>query len=89
MEIKIIVPLNEVVMVNEEGVPLHVPPLTDGETLVDVGTYNDYVKPFYNGSEWVESATEEEIAIARPTPKHTLSETDKLWDAVTYLLGVK
>ena len=88
MEIKIIVPRNEVVMVNEDGEPLYVEPLTDGETLVDVGTYNDHVKPHYNGSVWVESATAEEIAIARPVIKKTLSEIDQLWQLVGNLYGL-
>lgn len=88
MVIKIIVPRNEVVFVDEDGAPQYVEPLTDGETLVDVGTYNDHVKPFYNGTEWVESATAEEIAIARPTPKKTLSEIDQLWQLVGNLYGL-
>jgi hypothetical protein len=75
-------------MVSEEGNPLYVEPLTDGETLVDVGTFNDHVKPFHNGTEWVESATAEEIAIARPMVKKVMSESDMLWDAIAIMNGV-
>jgi hypothetical protein len=75
-------------MVSEDGVPLYVEPLTDGEILVDVGTYNDYVKPFHNGTEWVELATVEEIAIARPMVKKVMSESDMLWDAIAIMNGV-
>ena len=62
MEIKVIIPRNEVVLV-EKGKPLYVEPLTKGEKLVEVGTFNDYLKPLYNNAvgDFVESATPEEI----------------------------
>jgi len=49
--------------------------------------WEGYHKPFYNGKEWVESATEEEIAIARPIVKKVVSETEKLWDIIDRLMA--
>jgi hypothetical protein len=61
-EIKVIVPRNEVVLV-DKGKPLYVDPLTKGEKLVKIGKYNDYLKPLYDNSlgDFIESATPEEI----------------------------
>ena len=86
--IKVIVPRHEVVFVLND-IPLYVEPLTEEETLVEVGTFNDYVKPLYDESigDFIESATAEEIEIARPTPKITISETEKLWDVINYLMS--
>lgn len=62
MEIKIIVPRNEVVLVDSNGKPQYgAGPLQVNEKLVDVGRFNDFIKPYYNGTEWVESASQEEI----------------------------
>jgi hypothetical protein len=36
----------------------------------------------------VESATAEEIAIARPMVKKVMSESDMLWDAIAIMNGV-
>lgn len=88
MEIKIIAPRNEVVLVDEHGEPQYVEPIKNGEKLVDVGTFNDHVKPYYNGTEWVESATPEEIAIARPQTPQTPSELEQLKQAVLDLTEI-
>jgi hypothetical protein len=63
MEIKVIIPRNEVVLVDEQNKPLYVEPMIDGEELVEIGTFNDYLKPLYNNvvGDFVESATQEEI----------------------------
>ena len=89
MEIKVIIPRNEVVFV-ANGEPLYVEPLTDGEKIVEVGKYNDFVKPLYDEEVggFIESATAEEIEIARPTPKKVVSEIDQLWQLVGYALGL-
>ena len=89
MEIKVIIPRNEVVLV-DNGNPLYVEPLADGEKLVEVGKYNDYVKPMYDDEigDFIESATVEEIENARPTPKKTTNELDQLWQLVGYALGL-
>jgi len=54
--------------------------LTYIETPCQEGLY----KPKWIGEKWVEGLTEEEIkALSKPNP---LSETDKLWTAVEYIL---
>ena len=89
MDIKVIVPRNEVVLVDESGSPLYVEPLRHIEKLVNIGRFNDFVKPKYDDAlgDFIESATPEEIAIARPTPKKVMSEIDQLWQLVGYALG--
>jgi len=86
MDIKVIVPSNTVVFVDDNGVPQYVKPLLSTERLVEVGKFNDFVKPFHNGTEWVESATPEEIAIARPKPKPVVNELEAIKEVLDLLL---
>ncbi len=82
MEIMIIVPRNEVVVV-ENGIPQYVEGLKKGEKLVEVGKFNHFVKPTYdeNTKDFIESATPEEISAARPTPPpKTITEEEKATD---------
>lgn len=69
-EIKVIVPRNEVVLINSDGNPLFVEPLKENEKIVDVGRFNDFVKPLYDEvlKDFKESAMQEEIAKHRPAP---------------------
>lgn len=69
--VKVIIPRNEVVLIDSEGNSLYFRPLEEGEKLVDVGRFNDFVKPLFNEDlkDFVESATPQEIAAARPTPQ--------------------
>lgn len=41
--------------------------LNKGETLIDAPTPADFIKPRWNGKEWTEGATAEEIAATMPT----------------------
>lgn len=61
-EIKAVVKSNgecDVVHV-KDGKVLHYD-LESGDILVDLGNYNDFIKPKWNGVMWVENATQEEI----------------------------
>lgn len=82
-EIKVMIPRNEVVLIDSGGNPLYVPPLEENEKLVDVGKYNDFIKPIYDekSCDFIESATPEEIAAARPTlTQKTITEEEKATD---------
>lgn len=89
-EMKIIVPRNEVVMIDKEGKPLFVEPLTVGEKLVDIGRFNDHVKPLYDEvlKDFKESATPEEIEIARPTPPPAEPSTEDYLIDLDYRLSL-
>lgn len=73
----------EIIIVDEKNNPIGFRELEENEKLVDVGTYNDHVKPLYDEAtnDFIESATPEEIAAARPnlTPK-TITEEEKATD---------
>lgn len=59
----------EIVMIDEENQPIGFRPLEENERLVEVGRYNDFVKPRYDEElqDFIETATPEEIENARPT----------------------
>lgn len=92
--VKVIIPRNETVVVDKDNNVLCGEALAEGERLVDVGRFNDFVKPLYDEStgDFIESATPEEIAAARPTPPQATQLTDSeriafLEDAINVILG--
>lgn len=88
-EIKIIVPRNEVVMIDKEGKPLFVEALTEGEKFVEVGRFNDHLKPLWDDTtkDFIESATAEEIEAERPTLKKVVTEDEMYKDMVDQLFA--
>ena len=53
---------------------------------IDVPCYGGFYKPKWNGSEWVEGLTELEIDDIRNQP-HVITESEKIWDVLTYLIS--
>ena len=77
-EIKAVVKSNgecDVVHV-KDGKVLHYD-LESGDILVDLGNYNDFIKPKWNGVMWVENATQEEIDELNNQPQEP-TEIEKL-----------
>ncbi|MBB6218172.1 hypothetical protein HNQ80_004312 [Anaerosolibacter carboniphilus] len=68
--------LVEVVNVIDEKVQYYT--LKDGEFLVEDLSFQGMLKPKWNGSVWVESATQEEIDEHNYVPPQPLSEIEQL-----------
>lgn len=61
-EIKVIVSLergNNVVQVVDDVIQYE--ELLEGEILVDLGNYNDFLKPTWDGEKWTEGASQQEL----------------------------
>lgn len=43
--------------------------LQDNEIIVELGNYNDYLKPIWDGAKWIENATQEELDELNNQPK--------------------
>lgn len=89
VNVKVIIPRNEVVLIDIDGIPLFVESLTAEEKLVDVGKFNDFIKPLYDEKlkDFKESATPEEIANAIPAPQPNPNLTgQQLTDIIKFAL---
>ncbi len=51
---------SRVVLVKDAKI-IETEPLQDNEILVPLGDYNNFIKPVWDGTQWIESATQEEI----------------------------
>jgi hypothetical protein len=53
---------------------------------IDIPCEGGFYKPKWNGSEWVEGLTEEEIEEVKRQP-HAVTESEMIWDVLSYLLS--
>lgn len=77
-EIKVVIKASgecEVVHVENEKVIGY--ELKEGDVVVDLGNYNDFLKPKWNGNSWIEGVTQEELDEHNIQPKQ-LTEVEKL-----------
>lgn len=85
-EHKIIIPSCDVVLVIDGEIQNRV--LEEGETLIDISNYNDVVSLYYGTPIWNETLELfEPTGELKPIEKPHLSEAQKLWDMVDYLIA--
>jgi hypothetical protein len=53
---------------------------------IDTPCDGGFYKPKWNGKEWVEGLTEEEIEEVKRQP-HAVTESEMIWDVLSYLLA--
>lgn len=83
-EHKIIIPSCDVVLLIDGEIQNRI--LEEGEQLVDISNYNDVVSEYEGTPIWNDGVFEPTGSVRPHEPRH-LSEAQKLWDMVDYLIN--